>query len=288
MEYEQAIQGEIEDLLRQKIGLNPSSVGARFMMRAVKKGLRMSKVQILSDYVEGLKTSPALFEALVESVVVPETKFFRNRAAFAFLRQWIAQEQPQLERKLRVLSVPCSTGEEPCSIAITLLEEGLSFDDFQIDAVDISAIAIAKAKKGIYSPYAFRRQDYRQDDKYFALGLPEGTTSKRAAQRYLLAEPVYQKISFIQANILDPALLANAEPYDIIFCRNLLMYFDQDARDRTTTSLSQMLRPGGLLFVGSKECELVDPTLYKAVPYPNTFAYRKHEPKVVASEPMVS
>lgn len=85
-----------------------------------------------------LKADPVLFDALVESVVVPETSFFRNRVSYGFLRRWIADEwklgASRLAdgRPLRVLSLPCSTGEEPFSIAIALLEEGLSLDDFQL------------------------------------------------------------------------------------------------------------------------------------------------------------
>ncbi|MEL7522616.1 MAG: CheR family methyltransferase, partial [Cyanobacteria bacterium J06553_1] len=157
------VQREIEELLRQKIGLNPQSVGARSIVRAVKRGMRVGKMQALSDYLAGLQSSDALFEALVESIVVPETSFFRNRASFVFLRQWISQEwskitqKKSLKRPLRVLSIPCSTGEEPYSIAITLLEEALKPNEFQIDAVDISEQALEKAKQGVYSPYAFRR-----------------------------------------------------------------------------------------------------------------------------------
>ena len=275
------IQQEIEDLLRQRIGLNPESVGSRSILRAVKKGMRTGKMQGLSDYLTSLRTSPSLFESLVESIVVPETSFFRNRASFVFLRQWLSQEwlpasrKSGVKRPLRVLSIPCSTGEEPYSIAITMLEEGLALDDFHIDAVDISALALAKAKEGVYSPYAFRRQTYRSDDKYFVLGVPEGAKGKRVTQRYFLIESVRQKISFIQGNVLAPGLLADVSPYDIVFCRNLLIYFDKAARAHVTALIDRVLKPHGLLFVGYAETGLIDLEAYKPVPYPQTFAYRK-------------
>ncbi|MEL6602910.1 MAG: CheR family methyltransferase [Cyanobacteria bacterium J06614_10] len=275
MQYDETIQNEIENLLRQKIGLNPESVGSRSILRAVKKGMRMGKMQGLSDYLTSLQDSPEQFESLIESVVVPETSFFRNRASFVFLRQWISQSWPRT-RPLRVLSLPCSTGEEPYSIVITLLEEGLSLDEFHIDAVDISVRALEKAKQGIYSPYAFRRQTYRSDDKYFHLGVPEGVShGKRVTQRYYLVEPVREKVAFQQGNVLDETLLNGQPPYDIVFCRNLLIYFDREARDRTLAKLDQLLRPSGLLFLGYAEAGIVNNEHYQAVPYPQTFAYYK-------------
>ncbi|MEL6158323.1 MAG: CheR family methyltransferase [Cyanobacteria bacterium J06623_5] len=283
MKYDETIQNEIENLLRQKIGLNPESVGSRSILRAVKKGMRMGKMQGLSDYLTSLQDSPERFESLIESVVVPETSFFRNRASFVFLRQWIAQSW-QRTRPLRVLSLPCSTGEEPYSIVITLLEEGLSLDEFHIDAVDISTRALEKAKQGIYSPYAFRRQTYRSDDKYFRLGVPDGVShGKRVTQRYYLIDSVRQKVAFQQGNALDADLLSDQPPYDIVFCRNLLIYFDRGARDRTLAKLDQLLRPGGLLFLGYAEAGIVNSEYYQAVPYPQTFAYYKQAQPVETS-----
>lgn len=281
MQHDETIRHEIENMLRQKIGLNPESVGTRSILRAVKKGMRTGKMQGLSDYWAGLKRSPETFTSLVEAVVVPETSFFRNRASFVYLRQWVAREWAAT-RPLRVLSLPCSTGEEPYSIVITLLEEGLSFDQFHIDAVDISQRALEKAKEGIYSPYAFRRQTYRSDDKYFKLGVPPGVSqNKRLTQRYFLTESVREKVSFSQGNVLDSKLLNDVPPYDLIFCRNLLIYFDREARERTFRKLNQLLRPDGLLFLGYAETSMIDTHYYQPVPYPQTFAYRKQTTKRV-------
>ncbi len=165
------IQSEIEDLLRQRMGLNPDSIGSRSILRVVRREMHSSGVKNFPDYLTKLKNSPALFEALVESIVIRETSFFRNRPAFTFLRQWVAQEWQRnapsnfpadaaegqrTTQPLRALSIPCSTGEEPYSIAIALLRAGLSLDEFEVMGMDISAVAIARAKQGIYSSYAFR------------------------------------------------------------------------------------------------------------------------------------
>ena len=280
------VQSQVEELLRQKIGLNPDSVGSRSILRAVRKGMRSGKMQATSDYLKGLQETPEVFKALVESVVVPETSFFRNRASFVFLRQWIAQEwlKRAVKRPIRVLSIPCSTGEEPYSIAIALREEGLAFDEFCIDAVDISEQAIAKAKKGVYSPYAFRRQTYRSDDKYFTLKTPQNYSGTRSVQRYHLNKEIRESVTFIQGNLLSEGLLAHRPLYDVIFCRNLLIYFDAAARDCAMAFFDRMLRPQGLLFLGYAETGLIDTKCYKPVPYPQTFAYSR-QPNTFAAQP---
>ena len=299
MAQDNVFQNDVEELLRKRIGLNPESLGSRAILRAVKKGLRQSGLTNLADYCAELKRSPALFDALVELVVVPETSFFRNRVSYGFLRQWLSEEwKPRMlgaaRSPLRVLSLPCSTGEEPYSIAITLLEEKLALSDFHIDAVDVSAAALAKARKGVFSPYAFRRRTYRKDDKYFSLAVPTDETesglrhcnpvdlaaadlnseeSRRKPIRYVLSDTVRDKISFHQGNVLDEQLLADALPYDIVFCRNMLIYFDRMARDRTFSFFERVLRPQGLLFVGYAETGLLDTEQYQPVPYPQTFAF---------------
>ena len=298
MDQSKVLQTEIENLLRQHIGLNPESIGSRAVLRAIKKGLRQSELDSLADYLAQLKTSPALLETLVELVVVPETSFFRNRVSYGFLRQWLLNEwKPQMSearRPLRILSLPCSSGEEPYSIVITLLEEGLALEDFHIDGVDISGVALEKARKGIFSPYAFRRRAYRNDDRYFSLAAPtgndveEGTlreladlnnvAGRRRAVRYVLSDDVREKVVFHQGNVLDQTLLADALPYDIVFCRNMLIYFDKAARDRTFSFLDRILRPNGLLFIGYAETGLIDFERYQAVPYPQTFAFYKRSP----------
>mgnify|MGYP001109649228 CR=1 FL=1 len=275
METDEIIYRKIAEMLQQQIGLNPDSVGPRAISRAVKQEMRIAKQLDLADYWLALQASTDRLSALIEAVVVLETSFFRNRDSFTFLRQWVSQEWPR-QRCLRVLSLGCSTGEEPYSTAITLLEEGLTFDQFQIDAVDISAQALEKAKRGIYSPYAFRRQTYRSDDQYFTLGIPEGVSQgKRATQRYFLAAAVREQVNFYQGNAIDPQLLADQPPYDVVFCCNLLASFDRVARDRAIAKLDQLLLPNGLLFLGNTEMKLIDASHYQIVPYPQTYAYRK-------------
>lgn len=147
-----------------------------------------------------------------------------------------------------------------------------------------------KARQGIYSPYAFRRRAYREDDKYFSLVVPASGSAggleiydgddaiadkPKKPVRYLLVDFVREKVRFSQGNIFDEKLLQGKLPYDIVFCRNMLIYFDRAARDRMFSFLDRMLKPNGLLFLGYAETGLVDTTRYQPVSYPQTFAFYK-------------
>src|ERR1700759_5203968 len=125
-------------LLRETVGLDVESVGVGLIERAVRVHLSLSGLPDISRYAELLSRSPVELQSLVEAVVIPETFFFRYPESFVALRQVLGEKNLLGARKIRVLSVPCSTGEEPYSIAMSLLETGLSPEQFQIDAVDIS------------------------------------------------------------------------------------------------------------------------------------------------------
>ena len=91
------------------------------------------------------------------------------------------------------------------------------------------------------------------------MGVPDGVSQgKRVTQRYYLTDQVRDKVSFSQGNVLDASLLANRPPYDVIFCRNLLIYFDREARDFTLAKIDHLLSPGGMLFLGYAETSMLD------------------------------
>jgi chemotaxis protein methyltransferase WspC len=182
----------------------------------------------------------------VEAVIVPETWFFRNEESFAFLGWYIKAEWlPRHPRDaLRVLSIPCSTGEEPYSIAITLMNIGLSPDRFGIDAVDISQKGLHKARQGLYGPESFRKHNTFQFlERYFTV-TPNG---------YQIDEIVRNTVHFRQGNLLDGNMLVDQEPYDVIFCRNLLIYLSASAKQQVIMVLDRLLAKTGFLFVGHAE-----------------------------------
>jgi chemotaxis protein methyltransferase WspC len=254
-------------LLRQTIGLDVESVGLGLIGRAVKQRLRANDIRDIWQYAELLHCSQAELQSLVEVVVIPETFFFRYPESFAALRQVVGEQFLFGTRKLRALSVACSTGEEPYSIAMTLLDAGLPSEKFQVDAIDISGHLLDIASLGVFGANSFRGSDLKFRDHYF----------QKTDSGFRLCERVRQCVKLERSNVLEERFRFAGEPYDFIFCRNLLIYFDNEAQRQTLKSLSELLTADGLLFVGSAETGLLTQHGFSFVKLPMAFAFRKRE-----------
>ena len=260
-------QAAIEALLRQKIGLDPNVIGSSMIARAIQQRLLACELPHIDAYLRQLQTSPQELEALIENLVVPETWFFRDRASYSYLSHYVKSQwlPTHPDSVLRVLSVPCSTGEEPLSIAIALLETGLSSKYFNIDAVDISQRALHIAQQGIYGRNSFRGETFNLQQRYFT---PVGN-------KYKVHPFVSSTINFIRGNLLHPFFLLEKTPYDVIFCRNLFIYFDNLAREQAIQALDRLLIKKGVLFVGHSETSAIPPLKFVSVRHPLAFAFRK-------------
>jgi chemotaxis protein methyltransferase WspC len=261
------IQAAIEVLLRQKIGLDALTIGSNTIARAVNQRMADCGLTDPNIYLSQLQTSPRELEELIETVVIPETWFFRDREPFVFLSRYVLSEwlPKNAGKTLRVLSLPCSTGEEPYSIAIALIEAGLNPRNFTVDAADISKVAIKKARRGIYGKNSFRDKNLDFRNRYFTA----------AGDQYQLNELVKEKVNFIQGNILDRYFLSDKNPYDAIFCRNVLIYFDSAGREQTIQLLNKLLKTQGILFLGHSETGQKLPAQFVSVRHTLAFAYRK-------------
>ena len=260
-------QTAIVALLGHTIGLNPEAVGAETIARAVRQRLAQCGTSDVQTYLKRLQTSEQELHALIDEVVVPETWFFRDQMPFAYLGRYVMAEwfPSHQHAALRVLSLACSTGEEPYSIAMALLETGLAPQHFRIDAVDISHKALRWAQCAVYGSHSFRGDDLVFRGRYF----------EPSKEGYRICERVRHMVTFIHGNVLDAHLLADQRPYDVIFCRNMLIYFDAPARSRALKVFDRLLTPTGLLFVGYAETGLCLASGYMPVRYPRAFAYRK-------------
>jgi chemotaxis protein methyltransferase WspC len=232
----------LEELLKHKIGLDPNSVGPQLILRAAKQRMRNLDLDDLALYERRVGQSAAELQELIEEVVVAESWFFRDKRPFEWLRAYVRLRCKGLpaHAPLRILSMPCAGGEEPYSIAIVLSEEGLSARKYHIDAVDASARRLAIARRGIYSQNAFREPEVPTRSRYFRKH-PEG---------YEIDPTLRATVQFIQGSILDPRLLEGSSAYDVVFCRNLLIYLVPSARAALLALVDRVLAPEGVLVIG--------------------------------------
>jgi len=234
----------VEPLLRRWIGLDVATVGPAAVQRAARSRMEALGITRPEDYAARVAGDEPERDALVEEVVVAESWFFRDPQVFDFVTRFVTAtaSRPGLA-PVRLLSAPCAAGEEPYSLAMALLEGGLNPGGFTIDAIDVSHAALARAARGRYSANAFRNADLTFRDRWF-------TTSGGAA---VIDDRVRSQVAFTWANLLDESFRDGRGPYDVIFCRNLLIYLDPPARVRVETTLDALLRPEGLLVLGAAE-----------------------------------
>jgi chemotaxis protein methyltransferase WspC len=169
------------------------------------------------------------------------------------------------EEPLRLLSLPCSTGEEPYSMAMALFDAGLPPERFRVVAIDISRRSLKRARLAIYGKNSFRGEDLGFRDRYFELEFPG----------WRLAEKVRRQVHFEQGNLMDANLLLGPHVYDAVFCRNVLIYFDREAQQRVVATLDRLLAPEGVLFMGPSESSLLPADRFVPARLAHAFAFRK-------------
>lgn len=270
---------EFSGLLKRKMGLDSRSIGAAAVERAVRHRMSATGVDDERDYLMRVQASPAEMQLLIESVVVPETWFFRypeSQAAMATLARERLFAPGAEARVLRVLSVPCSSGEEPYSIAMALLDAGVPPARFQIDAVDISERMVEFARRACYGRNSFRGDNLSYRDRHFT----------ETADGHQLADAVMARVRFLAGNLFDAHLLPNVLPYDFVFCRNLLIYFDAATQERAVALLKGFARRDGVLFVGPAETSLMTGRRLPALPLARAFAF--HAEAAKPAEPVAA
>ena len=264
----------IEDVLRHHMGLEASTIGTATVERAIRARMAHVSAASTDEYLLRLRENPAELDELTEALVVPESWFFRDGAPFAALTAWTREQWLPAHpgATLRILTVPCSTGEEPASVAMALLDSGLPPERFTVTAVDISRRALARAERAVYGPNSFRGHSLQFRDRFFT-PTPDG---------YALAPQVRRQIRFEHGNLLAPDFRPGAGGFDVIFCRNVLIYFDRPTQTRAIHALARILASDGLLFVGHAETAVAISAGLTSTNHPMAFGFRKAAPAPVA------
>ena len=234
----------VEAVLRDWIGLDVTTIGTTAVERAIRTRMTAAGVADVAAYAARVRSDAGERDLLVEEVVVGESWFFRDRQVFEFVADFVVTRAGLPGRgPVRILCAPCAGGEEPYSVAMALLDAGLTPAQFTIDAVDVSRVALARAARGRYSANAFRNADRSFCDRWFTA---DGSGA-------VLADTVRNCVAFSQANVVDESFTAGRTPYDVIFCRNLLIYLTPEARGRIEAALDRLLTRDGVLVLGAAE-----------------------------------
>ena len=256
------------DFLKERIGLDVTSVGPAIIERAVRQRTTLSQAAHSDEYWQLLQVSRDEQQALIEAVIVPETWFFRYPESFATLGKLACKRLVELNnmRALRILSLPCSTGEEPYSIAMALLDAGLKPHQFKVDGMDVSPLSVDKARRALYGKNSFRGQDLDFRERHFS--------AEQDGHR--VNETVREQVRLQVGNVLDPTLLASESPFDFVFCRNLLIYFDQPTQQQVFAVLKRLTHMDGVLFIGPAEGGLLGRLGMRSIGIPQSFAFSRH------------
>jgi chemotaxis protein methyltransferase CheR len=245
-----------------------------------------------SDYYKFLKYNPRgeeEFKELLNLITVSETYFFRDAKHFKTLRNHvlskiIKRKQAEGNNGIRIWSAGCSTGEEPYSIAITLVEslQPIQIWDIEILASDVSTKALKTAQEGVYSKWSLRSTDRSYIEKYF---IQEG-------KKFILKDEIKKMVNFEYFNLIkEPFPLSKMGDYwDIIFCKNVTIYFKTESTKRVISNFYKSLQKEGYLFIGASESLYHISNEFELLEIDGNFIYQKPAKKVIerVEEPKVA
>ncbi len=223
------------------------------------KRLRHFGLQNYRDYIELIRGDTNLSErqTAIDLLTTNETHFFREPKHFDFLRQTLLQRlQTGLIGPVKIWSAASSTGEEAYSLAMTL-SELLGDKPWSIFASDISTRVLEDAQAAIYPAQRANEVPRALASKYLLEGFDEFSGS------YKIVASLRKRVNFAQINLMEP--LPQLEPFDMIFLRNVLIYFDNPSKKKIVEALAKKLKPNGLLFIGHSETLSGLTDVYKSV-----------------------
>ena len=237
---------KISRLARERFGLDlregkEGLVAARLSRKIVEGGFRS-----FSDYHRHVVSdrSGSALTTLIDALTTNFTSFLREPAHFELLRESIGGEMREA-RPIRIWSVPCSSGEEPYTIAMALLDTGLLRPfEIQIVASDISTRVLRRAQEGIYEQDRIRDLPRTWRKRY----LLKGTGARSGV--FKIKPSVAGLVRFEHYNLIDPP---PRRRFHFIFCRNVMIYFSQETQQRIVSHLAPCLEPGGYLLIGHSE-----------------------------------
>lgn len=238
------------DYFYQKTGIFFENSKRYFVDKRLLQRIELTEHQSFRGYFTYLRfqASGEELQAVINALTVNETYFFREISQLESLVEEVLDDivRNRPGELIRIWSMPCSSGEEPYSIVLFLLEHWPKLEqvDIEIIASDIDTGILQKAAQGIFSARSVKNLPNSSLNKYFSL---------RADGSYQLIDDIRQSVRFTQTNLNNRAEVQKLGAMDVIFCRNLLIYFDDISRRNAVESFYEQLNPGGVLFLGHSE-----------------------------------
>ncbi len=239
---------DLRDYIYDQSGIYIADTKKYLIENRLSRILQEKQLKSFEEYLKLIKFSSNGTELtrLFDAVTTNETYFFREPQqldVFADLVIPKIMSTKKAGQKLKLWSSACSTGEEPYTLSIMLTEKNITANKFEIHASDLSEGVLSSAKKAIYNSYSIRNMPENYLRKYFS---PE-------KQSYSLNASVKNTVKFNKINLIDNNKIKSLRGMDVIFCRNVLIYFDAKAKQKVVSNLYDCLNPGGYLFIGSSE-----------------------------------
>ncbi len=262
------------DLIAERAGIYFEPGKQDLLRTNLLQGMEDCGLSNFSDYFQHLSSSAGTkeFDHLLNLIIIPETYFFRDQAQFVALEHFIIPEILKNESdsgsSLRIWSAGCSSGEEPYTIALVVAAGmvGVEYPSVDILATDVSNAALEAARLGVYGARSIRDVPKEYLSRFFS----------QKKDKYFLEESIKQMVEFRYFNLMkEPYPLIEMSGWDIIFCRNVTIYFQPESTKKVIHNFYQSLRPGGYLFAGYSEslCYLSDE--FTTVQVGGTFVYKK-------------
>ncbi len=229
------------------------------MKRRIDTIIRKNGCEGYQDYLSKIKIDKVLYEAFINYLTINVSEFFRNPSQWVVLEQDIIPMLLKGKTSIKIWSAACSTGDEPYTIAM-IMSKILPLNQIKIMATDIDKEVLKKAQEGLYIDKSVANVPKVFLDKYFT----------KKERMYQISDEIKKCVSFTQHNLLKDPYPNNV---DLIVCRNVLIYFTEDAKNEIYKKFSAALRKEGILFVGSTE-QIIMSQNFGIMPY-KMFFYQK-------------
>jgi chemotaxis protein methyltransferase CheR len=223
----------------KKTGLDLSQYKQKQMERRIRSLMKANNLDSLDHYFSLIDKSKELFDKFMDHLTINVSEFFRNPAQWDYLQKNVLPKLAHGKESLKVWSAGCSTGEEPYSLAI-MLSEFMIHKKFVIHATDLDTEVLRKANIGSYNVKAVANLENRLVAKYFVL----------QGANYVVKDELKKNIRFVQNNLLKDQFEKN---YDLILCRNVVIYFTEETKFELYKRFFAALKPGGVFFTGNTE-----------------------------------